>query len=105
MYFRMPFSWKTPVGYLITFLIELVAWFSSVLTCTCILSYLIGVCLIIIPLVGEIEGELHSLNNNEKNNDRKDAQNCSPIVLKKKLIDIVQFHANTIELSVVSNLY
>lgn len=87
---RMPFDWKTPVGYAITMATQFGTWIFLLSSCSCILSFLVGVCWLFIALAEDIRKDIQNLNEERSNN----------AVLKTKLNDIIEFHCTAKQLSV-----
>ena len=86
---RMPFDWKTPIGYAVTISIRFGAVASMTCLCCCMLCFLGGVCWLLMAFVEDIREDIHDLNE-EKNNGSK---------LKMKLNDLIEFHSTVKQLS------
>lgn len=98
--FRMPFDWRTPTGYLITFSIQYYAYHFLLVNCCCVLSFIVGICFILIPTIEITVKEFHV-----PNYVHNESENMDDDELKTRLYDLIRFHSNFKELSwVVLNL-
>lgn len=91
-YFRSPFNSKTLFGYLAAFSIQFITWFYLMLNCACVLSFLAGICWILMTFVDDIAKDLHDMKIIEANR----------ITKKKKFYDIIEFHSNAKQLSKIN---
>lgn len=57
----MPFDWKNPICYFIVFVTQFVSFYFLLYCCTCIISFLIGSCLILISFTEDMKTQLGSL--------------------------------------------
>ena len=87
---RMPFDWKTPIGYATTTAIQLGTWIFLLSSCSCILAFMGGVCWLLIAFAEDIRKDIQNLNEERSNN----------AVLKTKLKNVIEFHYTTKQLSV-----
>lgn len=84
---RQPFDFRTPIGYLIAFLVEFVPNFYLLQFASCHSSFLVGSCLIIMEIVKDVNNEYRSIRSAKKTE------------IKAKMSKFVQFHANAMQLS------
>lgn len=90
----MPFNWKTPVGYAVAYLMQFTTWMYLLILCSCIMSFLAGICWLLITFVKDINIELNNINKLAK-------LKSNHIKLTGKLRDFVQFHCTVKELSIL----
>lgn len=89
-YCRSPFNSKTPFGYFVAFSIEFMTCYPIFMNCTCILSFLSGVCWILTSFVGDIEYDVHNLKKMENNR----------MASTQTFFNIIKFHSNIKQLSI-----
>lgn len=95
-YYRTPFDWRTPFGYLIAMCGLFPAIYYIFLGNTCNLCLAIGTCCFMIAFGKDIGAEMTELNHNaEKTTHRAE--------LYKKICDISKFHVIAKQLSSLSN--
>lgn len=88
----MPFDWKTPIGYLVMLVYQLFMLIFICVNCSCILCFIIGVCLVLMLVVKDIERDFNIQNVCENANDDQ-------MKLRKKFYNVIQFHSNTKQFS------
>lgn len=86
---RMPFDWRTPIGYAISMTFLSGTWIFLLISCSCILTFLGGVCCLLIALAEDLNQDIQNLNEERSNN----------AVLKTKFNDIIEFHCTAKQLS------
>lgn len=77
IHFRMPFDWRTPFGYLVVVVFQSLLWFFACVNCSFILSFMIGVCLMLMLIVDDVVTDFSAQLGNRKG----------------KLSDAIQFHS------------
>lgn len=93
---RMPFSWKTPLGYLITLSFEFFGGCFGTISLCAFFPLLIGSCLLFKTFVEDITSDLHPLNVDHKRTWNGDhAKN-----MKMILCSVVQHHSDLTQLSI-----
>lgn len=129
---RLPFNWKTPVGYPIALIYQIVLAYPSFFHLAPILSFAIGLVRIFIAMIDDISNDLHRLNEmsqqiskTTKNhqqmktlfakiiNDFSDVKQLSWIFFKYQWLEMTQFWIHfvdappnsTIFTSSVSSIY
>lgn len=89
---RLPFNWKTPFGYLLAWVAQAVAAYSTVNHLNLVISLLIGSCYFVIGTLKDIENDFAQFNGvkaSTKNRRQKNAHFC----------EIVEFHTDARQLS------
>lgn len=94
--FRMPFDWRTPLGYLIVLALESFVVSSIGFTNMPLICFIVGSCWLINSLVKDIANDLIDFNVSKKNEVRMKA--------KENLCYIVQNFADIKQLSENSNM-
>lgn len=84
---RMPFSWKTPSGYMIAFLDELVSDIVGTATYVPLISFIVGSCWLLITFIKDISSDLSSIEAEEISNKTVDDS-------KKLLCKIIKFYTD-----------
>lgn len=92
LFFRFPFNWKTPLGYLIAFLIEYVAMCAEVCTFIPLLSFFIGTCWVVAAFAKDLTDQLTHLNYHGQTNQ-------SHAELKGNFNKILQLYSDARQLS------
>lgn len=95
-HFRMPFDWRTPLGYLIVLALESFVVSSIGFTNMPLICFIVGSCWLINSLVKDIANDLIDFNVSKKNEVRMKA--------KENLCHIVQNFADIKQLSENSNM-
>lgn len=90
--FRLPFEWRTPIGYLIAFSIQFASFYCILLSADCFMGFLIGSCETLLTLTEDVKTELSALD--DANKSGENAAN-----LKQQMCDFVDLHSNTRQLS------
>lgn len=90
--FRLPFNWKTPFGYLTTFLIQCSAAYTSICCFIPMKCFIIGCCVLFATFVEDITHDLSLFNTNKSINRGGNGT-------IRQFCNIVQFHSNVKELS------
>lgn len=91
-FFRIPFKWMPPFGYLLVWLIEILSVFCVLFVLVPMMSTAIGSCWMIIAFIKDILNELTKLNSVCR------ATHKNLWELKKRLCNIVQLYSETKEL-------
>lgn len=102
---RLPFNWKTPLGYSMTLSAQSAASFSTLFVSVPLLCFFVGCCVILVSFCEDITNELSMLNlfqNKNKRNNRPIAK--LKVELKKRLCAIFQIYLDTEKLSEFSQL-
>lgn len=89
---RMPFDWKTPLGYLIAYLSGIPVIYYIIRFSTCTMTFPAASCGIMIAFSKDIRAELAAINQQSKNREN-DAK------VMKKVCEIVGFHSVARQLS------
>lgn len=89
---RLPFDWKTPKGYVISFIFQFILTINLLYSVLCLTILAIGTCLILISLAKDIQCYLNliKMNARDKRNRRK---------ISKKFTHFIRFHSNSKQLS------
>lgn len=87
---RLPYNWKTPLGYLITLVFQAVAAISTFLSFIPTICLLCGSCFLIIAFVDDISNDLDILNNIDGGGMSRP---CHRIV-KERFCNTIQFHTD-----------
>lgn len=95
---RTPFDWRTPIGYLIIYSIEFSAAFYMTHIAACLFGTLFTSCSIIFTFCNEIKNDIHALDESSKGDE-------SPVILMKRIVDIVGFHATAKQLSHIDSVW
>lgn len=90
---RLPYDWKTPLGYSLAMLEQSIAAYSSCASVVSMGSFFIGCCWLIISFVKDITNELNLLNDNATSGQ-------SDGKLLMDFIKVVKRHANVKQLSI-----
>lgn len=90
---RLPFNWKTPLGYLAVLFCESVLAFYTIMFVAAIGCLLIGSCWIVILLIEDITSDLSPLTRDDETSDRTGTN------LTVQVYNIVQFHSDVKQLS------
>lgn len=85
-FFRLPFEWRTPFGYLIACSIQFPCVYFHMMVAACSLNFLIGSCRILMSFAKDIKNDLYFLNKNSETN-------LNRVQLKVKLSEFIEFHA------------
>lgn len=99
--FRYPFSWQTPFGFLASTLIQTLTSVASVEAAISSFVFLCGMSLITTTFVSEISQCLHEFNEDLKSVKKRKCTMKEEIEKKRILCDIIQFHSEAVELSVL----
>lgn len=83
--FRMPFNWKTPIGYLVTFSYEYLSIFYVGIFCACNLLFPASFCWLISTFILDIQSELSDLNENYE-------MSGNSVQLNEKLCRFIELH-------------
>lgn len=89
---RIPFDWKTPQGYLIVFIDQCAACYFLCLSCTSIMCFAIGTCMMITSILRDIANDLSLLNEPIIFNARRNK-------MAQQFYDIIQLHCDAKQLS------
>lgn len=89
---RIPFDWKTPQGYLIVFIDQCAACYFLCLSCTSIMCFAIGTCMMITSILRDIANDLSLLNEPIIFNARRNK-------IAQQFYDIIQLHCDAKQLS------
>ena len=83
-WFRWPFDWKSPFGYLLVFIAQFVSAFYVIQLTIFILTFFITSCWLLMTVTDDVNGTINNLNEitRSKQRDRK---------LKAKLSEFIQF--------------
>lgn len=92
LFYRYPFDWQTPFGYLICISIQTSLIFITAEIYVCIVFLTFGFCSFIIALITELEKKLNELNENLTQFKGKKLFAKEKVVLRKKLAQIIKFH-------------
>lgn len=88
---RMPFDWKTPIGYLVTCAIQsLTVFYMSVNGC-CTMIFMVGVCFILVLIVEDTAKEVTAHTNFGDEEQKNFAE------LNRKISKIFQFYCDSKE--------
>lgn len=93
--FRLPFEWKTPIGYLMCVMIQIPILYLLGDMFFFITLFITTLCIFVTDFVTDIEERLRSLN--EMVLDKTMMIADKRIEMTKKLSDIIQFHSQTRE--------
>lgn len=88
---RLPFDWKTPLGYLVAYFIVSVAAFCTFNCAYLFCCFLIGSCWLSVTMVTDITSDLDALNVSQITHDTRQK-------LTRCIINIVQFHSDAKQL-------
>lgn len=91
---RLPFDWRTPHGFILAFLYEVITDTVASLTYVPLISFFVGSCWLFIAFVRDITDDLFILYKNVKSRKNN-------IALTKQFCKIVKIYSNTKELSEV----
>lgn len=91
---RLPFNWKSPIGYIIVTFFQIIGIVSCSEVCVVVLCYYTGVCLAITTFISDIEYNLKNLNV-ETTADSKTSSEQTRII--QMFNEIIQFHSETTE--------
>lgn len=86
----MPFDWKTPICYFIVFVTQFVSFYFLLYCCTCIISFLIGSCWILISFTEDMKTQLGSLK-----------QTNGHLENQKILSEFIESHAKAKQLNLI----
>lgn len=105
----LPYNWRSPIGYLISVILQVTStYICSVLFVAVLLLY-IGFCSFSIAFATDIRRSLSEFNDDIMFHENRWEGMVPParqlIELKKKFYKITQFHADSIQLSVFSELF
>lgn len=64
-YIRLPFNWKTPLGFFAALTIQAFASYFTLLSTASILCFLVGLCLLLIGFVEDLTSNLNALSATE----------------------------------------
>lgn len=90
---RLPYNWRTPLGYLVTLIIQTVASLSCILSIVPAICLLVGLCWLIISFVEDVTNDLNALNIGQ-NTER------SRRIMKERFCSIIQLHMELKQLSI-----
>lgn len=91
VHFRLPFNWKTPVGYSIVLAFESIVLSSIGLTCVPLISFIVGSCWLTNSFVKDIASDLINFNVKKKRGTQRRA--------KKHLCKVINDFADAKQLS------
>lgn len=89
----MPFDWKAPFGYVVAWLIEVAAVYTTLTLLYLMVTFIVGTCWTIIDILKDITNDIAQLNAFETSNE-------SRAVTKTHFCCIVKFYSYVRELSV-----
>lgn len=92
---RAPFNWRTPIGYLIIFSMECATSAYVCHFCACFIGTYIASCDIMFNFCDEIKSQIHIMNENSQTKENAEQ-------FKKRVVDIIVFHAKVKQLSYIS---
>lgn len=87
----MPFDYRNPFGYIIVYSFTSIAVFYIVEESAAVGSFIIGSCFLLISFTRDIKEMMYNLSECDKTMSK-------PFEIKKKLSEIIQFHANAMKL-------
>lgn len=90
---RLPFNWRTPIGYLIALAAECTAINSATFGFTPVISFFVGSGWFVIGIVKDITNDLGELNVRKAPNNKRKKE------LKEKFCYILRFYSDARELS------
>lgn len=97
-FFRYPFEWKSPIGYLAAYFCQLTGTFCCNLTSTTVVTLFIGSCWLDSAFIEDITNNLSLLN-------KSNANNSGDRTKKDIFRDIIQFHVDIRRLSTINNQF
>lgn len=96
-YIRLPFNWKTPLGYLIAQLAQTLAAYFTLVCLASVLCFLVGSCWLFITFIEDITQNLFVWNNDKTaNRNHEDRLKC--------YCNIIQSYVDVNQLSTEENL-
>lgn len=93
---RLPFDWKTPLGYLATLSLEFIGAFYTAMFLVAIACFLVGSCWLLISFIEDITSDLSLLTENNETSDGTSDGTSDVIV---RFYEIVQFYSDVEQLS------
>lgn len=100
IYISYPFEWKTPMGYAICVVIQLITFTATVKLYASILILTIGVCVFIACFPTDIKEKLQQFNEIVVLSEQAKLNAADRVLLAKKLNDIIEFYSETREYNV-----
>lgn len=92
LYFRLPFNWKTPLGYSIAFCAQSVTVFYTCFSVSSVVSFLIGSCWMLTTIVEDIANDFSFLNERQSQDEKRKS-------IKRHFLNIVQLYSDANQLS------
>lgn len=99
IHFRLPFDWKTPIGYLFAFIVIAILQMNVVFFMLCCLSTGIGIYLFTTSFTQDIENDLTTFSDDVKSKGKQSTKKHFML-----LIDFVQFHSKVKRFDLVFSL-
>lgn len=87
MFYRFPFNWKNPMGYLIAYTLLLISVLNFIYFVTCCVTLGIGIFVFITSVATDLKNELIAFADRIKIEP-------NPMIMIKSLHDFIQFHSN-----------
>lgn len=95
---RLPFNWKTPLGYTVASAIQILFFFSVLEIFITFIMIYFGICRCAVAFVEDIEQNFRNIHQNILDyNGVFPSNDQNP--LYKKLCEIIEFHSNALQLS------
>lgn len=88
-FFRFPFEWKTPIGYLSYIIIQGINLFATANFLSCTLFLVFGMCSFAIDFVSDIERNFNQISKSLNTNGLTKSEQRA---VEKKLIETCRFH-------------
>lgn len=100
-FFRLPYNWRTPFGYLSTMTLQIFITFLIISITFSALAFAIGFCVFLSALCSDLENDLHQLNENIRAHValRKHLKKANSIKIELKICEIIRFHCDAKQLS------
>lgn len=90
---RYPFDWKTPVGYVTCVLIQIITFYAVTSIFVIVLILIIGFCMFLTNFGNDLEENVFEMNKMT----RQSSSAIEETKIKKRFIDIIQFHSDARE--------
>lgn len=95
---RMPFNWKTPIGFLVIFLFQCVNVNNAAMIVTPTMCFFVGSCILLKSLIEDITNDLNSLNQDEQKMSKLDKRKK---IAKEDFCYVIQEFSDVKQLSVL----